>query len=185
MSGTARVITDSQGQIIVDPVSLQADRHAIHPSTLTDSLVHTTETTFFSKVNAAMSPSTRTHASNNIRWFLNDNERFYTALQMFGMDFGMIAMFLGGGKSCRQVKNKFSREEKKNGDKLTWVLKNRIEVDVDVAALEELFLRLGGNEGGVGHFTGGGKGFYGSATRMTCASSLNSILCKCGISSLR
>jgi len=134
-TGTARVITDSQGQIIVDPVSLQVDRHAIHPSTLTESLVHTTETTFSSKVNAATYQSTRTHASNNVRWVVDDNERFYTGLQMFGTDFGMIAMFLGGGKSRRHVKNKFSKEEKKNSDKLTWALKNRIEVDV--AALQE------------------------------------------------
>jgi hypothetical protein len=54
---------------------------------------------------------------------------------MFGTDFGMIATFLGGGKSRRHVKNKFYKEEKKNSDKLTWALKNRI--DVDIAALEE------------------------------------------------
>jgi transcription factor TFIIIB component B'' len=134
-TGTTRVMTDSDGHIIVDPSSLQVDRHAIHPSTLTESLVHTTETIFSSKTNSATYASTRTHVSNTVRWFPNDNERFYNALQMFGTDFGMIATFLGGGKSRRHVKNKFYKEEKKNSDKLTWALKNRI--DVDIAALEE------------------------------------------------
>jgi transcription factor TFIIIB component B'' len=130
-----RVVTDADGQIIVDPASLQVDRHAIHPSTLTDSLEHTTEGIFSSKTNSSTYASTRTHASNTVRWFPTDNERFYTALRMFGTDFGMIAMFLGGGKSRRHIKNKFDKEEKKNADKLTWALKNRIAVDVD--ALEE------------------------------------------------
>ena len=133
--GTTRVMTDAEGHMIVDPSSLQVDRHAIHPSTLTDSLAHTTETIFSSKTNSATYASTRTHASNTIRWFPADNERFYTALQMFGTDFEMIAMFLGGGKQRRHVKNKFYKEEKRNSEKLTWALKNRIEVDV--AALEE------------------------------------------------
>jgi transcription factor TFIIIB component B'' len=134
-TGTARVMTDAEGNIIIDQSSLQVDRHAIHPSTLTESLIHTTETIFSSKTNSATYASTRTHASNTIRWLPDDNERFYTALRMFGTDFTMVASYLGGGKNRRHIKNKFYREEKLNGDKLTWALKNRLEVDK--AGLEE------------------------------------------------
>ena len=136
-TGTARVMTDENGNIILDQSSLQVDRHEIHPSTLTESLVHTTETIFSSKTNSATYASTRARASNTIRWLPEDNERFYTALRMFGTDFGMIATYLGGGKQRRHVKNKFYREERTNSDKLTWALKNRLEVDV--AGLEEKY----------------------------------------------
>src|SRR5271155_1869763 len=135
-SGTAQVMTDSEGNIILDRTSLRVDLHAVHPTTLADSLVHTTETVFSSKTNSSTYPSTRKHASNTIRWLPADNERFYTALQMFGTDFGMVADYLGGGKTRRHVKNKFDREEKRDPDKLTWALKNRLEPDI--AGLEEM-----------------------------------------------
>lgn len=132
---TARVMTDAEGNIVLDQSSLQVDRHAVHPSTLTDTLVHTTESIFSSKTNSATYASTRMHASNTIRWLPDDNERFYLALRMFGTDFTMVASYLGGGKNRRHIKNKFYREEKLNSDKLTWALKNRLEVDK--AGLEE------------------------------------------------
>ena len=134
-SGTAQVMTDSEGNIILDRTSLRVDLHAVHPMALTDSLTHTTETIFSSKTNSSTYPSTRKYASNTIRWLPADNERFYTALQMFGTDFGMVADYLGGGKTRRHVKNKFDREEKRDPEKLTWALRNRIEPDI--AGLEE------------------------------------------------
>lgn len=129
-AGAARVIADSDGNFRIDQSSLQVARHAIHPSTLTDSLIHTTETVFSSKTNSSTYASTRTHASNTIRWLPSDNERFYTGLRMFGTDFGLISTYLGGGKSRRHVKNKFDREEKVNPDKVTWALKNKLAVDI-------------------------------------------------------
>jgi transcription factor TFIIIB component B'' len=135
-SGTAQMMTDSEGNIVLDRTSLRVDLHAVHPSTLTDSLIHTTETVFSSKTNSSTYPSTRRHASNTIRWLPADNERFYTALQMFGTDFGVVADYLGGGKTRRHVKNKFDREEKKDPGRLTWALKNRVEPDIP--GLEEI-----------------------------------------------
>lgn len=129
-AGAARVIADSDGNFRIDQSSLHVSRHAVHPSALTDSLVHTTETVFSSKTNSSTYASTRTHASNTIRWLPSDNERFYTALRMFGTDFGMISTYLGGGKSRRHIKNKFDREEKVNPDKVTWALKNKLAVDI-------------------------------------------------------
>src|SRR5579862_7449564 len=130
-TGTARVVTDSEGNVVLDQSSLQVDRHAIHPSTLTDSLIQTTETMFTSKTNSSTYASSRTHASNTIRWLPSDNEKFYTALRMFGTDFQTIADYLGGGKDRRHVKNKFYKEERKNSDKLTWALKNKLPPDID------------------------------------------------------
>ena len=129
-SSTTRIITDAHGNVIVDQSSLQVDRHAIHPSTLSESLVHTTETVFSSKTNSATYASTRTHASNKVRWSPEDNERFYIGLSMFGTDFGLIATYVGGGKQRRHIKNKFDREEKTNGDKITLALRNRVEVNM-------------------------------------------------------
>jgi transcription factor TFIIIB component B'' len=142
-SGTARVMTDANGNIVLDQSSLQVDIHAVHPSALTESLVHTTETVFSSKTNSATYPSTRTHASNTIRWLPADNERFYDALRMFGTDFNAIAAFLGDGKTRRHVKNKFDREERANSDKLTWALRNRKEIDVQ--GLQEILGEKLGN----------------------------------------
>ena len=135
-SGTARVITDENGNIVLDQSSLQINRHAAHPSSLTASLVHTTETVFSSKVNSSTYASNRSHATNNIRWLPSDNERFYEALQMFGTDFQMISDYLGNGKTRRHVKNKFDREEKTNEAKITWALKNKKPVDAE--ALQEM-----------------------------------------------
>lgn len=130
-AGTARVVTDSEGNVVLDQSSLQVDRHAIHPSTMTDSLIQTTETMFTSKTNSSTYASSRSYASNTIRWLPSDNEKFYTALRMFGTDFQTIADYLGGGKDRRHVKNKFYKEERKNSDKLTWALKNKLTPDVD------------------------------------------------------
>jgi transcription factor TFIIIB component B'' len=126
---TAMLMTDSNDNIIIDRSTLQIDRQPVHPSQLTDSLIHTTETIFSSKVNSGTYPSSRTHASSNIRWLPADNEAFYQALQMFGTDFDLVAEWVGG-KTRRHVKNKFYREEKRNEDKLTWALKNRLPADV-------------------------------------------------------
>jgi len=135
-SGTAaQLMTDLEGNIVLDRTSLRVDFHAVHPTTLTDSLTHTTETVFSSKTNSSTYPSTRKYASNAVRWLPADTQRFYTALQMFGTDFGMVADYLGGGKTRRHVKNKFDREEKRNPEKLTWALRNRIEPDI--SGLEE------------------------------------------------
>jgi transcription factor TFIIIB component B'' len=128
-SSTALVMTDSNDNIIIDRSTLQIDRQPLHPSQMTDSLIHTTETIFSSKVNSGTYPSARTHAPHNIRWLPADNQAFYQALQMFGTDFELVAEWVGG-KTRRHVKNKFYREEKTNGDKLTWALKNRIPADV-------------------------------------------------------
>jgi Myb DNA-binding like len=54
---------------------------------------------------------------------------------MFETDFGMVATYLGNGKTRRHVKNKFDREEELNLDQLTLALKNKLAVDV--ARLEE------------------------------------------------
>ena len=128
-SSTALLMTDSNDNIVIDRTSLQIDRQPIHPSQMTDSLIHTTETVFSSKVNSGSYPSSRAHAPNNIRWLSADNEAFYQALRMFGTDFELVAEWVGG-KTRRHIKNKFYREEKTNEDKLTWALKNRIPADV-------------------------------------------------------
>ena len=58
----------------------------------------------------------------NERWGMPETTRFYTALSQFGTDFSMIAT-LFPGRDRRAIKNKFTREEKQNRDRVEAALK--------------------------------------------------------------
>eukprot|EP00826_Nyctotherus_ovalis_P043612 TRINITY_DN4611_c0_g1_i1.p1 TRINITY_DN4611_c0_g1~~TRINITY_DN4611_c0_g1_i1.p1 ORF type:complete len:265 (+),score=59.04 TRINITY_DN4611_c0_g1_i1:229-1023(+) len=56
------------------------------------------------------------------KWLPEETERFYKALQIFGTDFSIIVRLLPG-RSRKQIKNKFNREERENPEKIDSILK--------------------------------------------------------------
>jgi len=57
------------------------------------------------------------------KWSLEETEKFYKALQIFGTDFSIIVKLLPG-RTRKQIKNKFNKEEKANPEKIDLILKN-------------------------------------------------------------
>lgn len=56
------------------------------------------------------------------KWLPEETEKFYKALQIFGTDFSIIMKLLPG-RSRKQIKNKFNKEEKANPEKIDLILK--------------------------------------------------------------
>ena len=55
------------------------------------------------------------------KWPKEDTEKFYKALQLFGTDFTILMQLLPG-RSRRQIKNKFNKEEKEHPEKIDQIL---------------------------------------------------------------
>ena len=55
------------------------------------------------------------------KWLPEETEKFYKALQIFGTDFSIIMKLLPG-RSRKQIKNKFNREERENSQKIDSIL---------------------------------------------------------------
>lgn len=99
---------DANGNIIIDESSLQHDRHK--EADRVRGHLQVKEETEFSKRMTQQTYMRRQPQANF--WTSEDTEKFYHGLRMFGTDFNMISKMFGGGKSRRQVKLKFNREER-------------------------------------------------------------------------
>lgn len=99
---------DANGNIIVDESSLQHDRHREADMQRGTLLVQ--EENEFSKRMTQQTYMRRQPKANP--WTIEDTEKFYHGLRMFGTDFNMISKLFGGAKDRRQVKLKFNREER-------------------------------------------------------------------------
>lgn len=66
-------------------------------------------------------------------WSQQDTEFFYQCLQKCGTDFSMIQKVYenNGGRSRVEIKNKFKREQKMNGQKIAEILKNPKMLDMN------------------------------------------------------
>lgn len=99
---------DANGNIIVDESSLQHDRH--READLNRGALLVQEENEFSKRTTHQTYMRRQPKAN--AWTMEDTEKFYHGLRMFGTDFNMISKLFGGAKDRRQVKLKFNREER-------------------------------------------------------------------------
>lgn len=59
------------------------------------------------------------------KWRVEETEKFYLALQIFGTDFSMIERVFEGERSREQIKNKFRKEERKNKAHIDKLLANK------------------------------------------------------------
>ncbi|PQE02885.1 hypothetical protein CJF31_00002689 [Rutstroemia sp. NJR-2017a BVV2] len=109
------------GQIVIDERSLQVDRHR---QALDEGLVmEEIEENDFSKATNSGAYMKRASAT---RWDEAANELFYQGLRQFGTAFEMIAAMFPG-RSRRQIKLKFVREERENPQKVDRALMGKTE----------------------------------------------------------
>lgn len=107
------------GQMVVDQASLIVDRRA-EASRNEDTLEIVEEDDLTSRVNShswlydnRRDPAERGRPLKSDRWTADQTEAFYDALRMFGTDFYIISRMFPG-KTRRQIKLKFVREERSN-----------------------------------------------------------------------
>ena len=109
------------GQIVLDEESLRIDRHK-RDALEEDNMEIVEENVHTRLVNSG----TWSKREKGDRWEAEDTDRFYEALSMFGTDFEIISR-LFPGRSRRQIKNKFNCEERKEPQRVTQALKNRVQ----------------------------------------------------------
>ncbi|KAI9036063.1 transcription factor TFIIIB subunit BDP1 [Aspergillus affinis] len=96
------------GEIVLDTSSLQVDRHAAAARSYGD-LEDVVENSFTRKINQ----STYGKRTKTESWDEDLTDLFYKGLRMFGTDFMMISK-LFPGRSRRQIKLKFNKEERRD-----------------------------------------------------------------------
>ncbi|KLJ10081.1 hypothetical protein EMPG_14505 [Blastomyces silverae] len=119
------------GEIVVDAASLQIDRHANAARNEGD-MEEVEENPLTKRINAA-SFGKRTKVES---WDEEMTDLFYRGLRMFGTDFMMISKMFPG-RSRRQIKLKFSNEERRCPERIKETLLGPREA-VDLAAYSEM-----------------------------------------------
>ncbi|PGH06639.1 transcription factor TFIIIB component b'' [Blastomyces parvus] len=119
------------GEIVVDATSLQIDRHANAARNEGD-MEEVEENPLTKRINAA-SFGKRTKVES---WDEELTDLFYRGLRMFGTDFMMISKMFPG-RSRRQIKLKFSNEERRYPERIKETLMGPREV-VDLATYSEM-----------------------------------------------
>eukprot|EP00818_Percolomonas_sp_WS_P005066 CAMPEP_0117437910 /NCGR_PEP_ID=MMETSP0759-20121206/1775_1 /TAXON_ID=63605 /ORGANISM="Percolomonas cosmopolitus, Strain WS" /LENGTH=702 /DNA_ID=CAMNT_0005229573 /DNA_START=237 /DNA_END=2341 /DNA_ORIENTATION=- len=78
------------------------------------------------------------------RWSKEEVQQLFEALQMFGTDFALISRFFPT-RNRREIKNKFSSEEKKDPENINFLLNNKKSIDLErfMAASKAKDERLG------------------------------------------
>ncbi|KAH0537831.1 hypothetical protein FGG08_005444 [Glutinoglossum americanum] len=104
------------GKLVLDETSLQVDRHA-NAAAYAEPMEQVEESTLTRPVNAG----TWSKREKTEPWDEESTERFYKGLRMFGTDFGMISKMFPG-RSRRQIKLKFNKEERTDPKRVTEAL---------------------------------------------------------------
>ncbi|ODH49988.1 hypothetical protein GX48_03934 [Paracoccidioides brasiliensis] len=119
------------GEIVVDAASLQIDRHANAARNEGD-MEEVEENPLTKRINAA-SFGKRTKVES---WDADMTDLFYRGLRMFGTDFMMISKMFPG-RSRRQIKLKFSNEERRYPERIKETLLGPRE-PVDMVTYSEM-----------------------------------------------
>lgn len=104
------------GQIVIDETSLNLDRHKIAAENV--GVMEVVEEDDFTRITTS---ATYMKREKNMGWNIDDEEKFYSGLRMFGTDFEMISKMFKN-RSRRMIKLKFNKEERIHGDKITRTL---------------------------------------------------------------
>ncbi|KAF2231945.1 hypothetical protein EV356DRAFT_535109 [Viridothelium virens] len=154
------------GVIQLDETSLQIDRHAASNDVLDPSTAPIEEDDLSQRLTAhswlyttRRDPEDRLpRAHKSDPWDPDETRVFYEALRMFGTDFGIIAAMFAG-RNRRQIKAKFTREERENPDLLDEALGVQGRVPMSLEQYAQATGRDIGEGGGEGEGTEEGWGF--------------------------
>lgn len=120
-----QVKLNAKGDFIIDPDSVQVDRHQRDAQPTKERKVEE-EDKYSTSVNSATF-STREKPE---RWDQDETSAFYKAISQWGTDFNMITQ-LFPGRSRRQIKAKFKLEERRNPGKIHLAILRKLPVDID------------------------------------------------------
>lgn len=113
------------GQIILDVNSLQVDRAVRDAADHTGSVEYVEENPLEKVVNS------RSYSKHKVtsRWDAESTELFYSGLSQWGTDFDMISRMFPS-RNRKQIKNKYTIEERKNPGLVTQALIQKKPVDM-------------------------------------------------------
>ncbi|KIY69155.1 hypothetical protein CYLTODRAFT_350042 [Cylindrobasidium torrendii FP15055 ss-10] len=120
----AQVRIGPNGETIIDEQSLTIDRDE------NDATEHYTQITE-SDTSKFTNSSTYTKRLRGSRWSGEETELFYDALMQYGENYELISMILPG-RDRKACKNKFKAEDKRNPTRITFALKNKKPIDMEV-----------------------------------------------------
>ncbi|KAI9608513.1 hypothetical protein H4Q26_004696 [Puccinia striiformis f. sp. tritici PST-130] len=119
------------GQMILDQDSLEVDRQD------QDVELDEMEVVEESDATRLVNSSTWSKSIRGERWTVNDTGLFYDAVRLFGSDFEMISQ-LFPGRTRRQIRLKWNKEEKKSPEEITRALLGKKPIqEVEDPSLEE------------------------------------------------
>jgi transcription factor TFIIIB component B'' len=80
-------------------------------------------------------------STSQTKWSVDDTQKFYQALTIFGTDFSMMeSLLFSGYRNRTELHKKFKREERINKTKIDFALSNRISITSDeLDELRDLF----------------------------------------------
>ncbi|KAG9247847.1 hypothetical protein BJ878DRAFT_490901 [Calycina marina] len=116
----ARAITGPQmhivnGVLVVDQNSTQLNRQAMADAERDEEELEVVEDNFSRLVNHGTHGKQRPVKD----WTREDERKFFEGIRRYGSDFDLIATLLGRGRTARQCKLKYNREDKKNPERIT------------------------------------------------------------------
>ncbi|PLW09835.1 hypothetical protein PCANC_20021 [Puccinia coronata f. sp. avenae] len=118
------------GQMVLDQDSLEVNRRDQSPSQLDDmEVVEESDTT------RLVNSNTWSKAVRGERWTADETGLFYDAVRLFGSDFEMISQ-LFPGRTRRQIRLKWNKEEKISPDEITRALLGKKPAPAAVAAAD-------------------------------------------------
>ncbi|PWN19603.1 hypothetical protein BCV69DRAFT_284234 [Microstroma glucosiphilum] len=115
------------GQIVLDETSLTVNRNqeqAFEESEMIDEEIG----------HKFVNSSTGSKREKSVRWTAVETDKFFKAVSMWGSDFEMISRMFPN-RSRKQVKNKWTREERANPTRLDVAFARRLPVDLDRYAI--------------------------------------------------
>lgn len=115
------------GQIVLDETSLTVNRNqeqAFEESDMIDEEIG----------HKFVNSSTGSKREKSVRWTAVETDKFFKAVSMWGSDFEMISRMFPN-RSRKQVKNKWTREERANPARLDVAFARRLPVDLDRYAI--------------------------------------------------
>ncbi len=116
-----QVRIDENGNIVVDQDSLVVSAGVTINAERERGQVTTIENL---AVGAQITSASYARREAAIKWEEAETEKFYNALRLFGTDFSLMERIFPG-RTRRQLKLKFKREERNSPEKIDYAMKNR------------------------------------------------------------
>lgn len=117
-----QVTIDEDGNIVVDQDSLVVNAGVTVNAERESGAVTTVENL---AMGAQVTSASYAKRETPIKWEEAETEKFFEALRLFGADFSLMEHIFPS-RTRKQLKLKFKREERNDGEKIDWAMRNRL-----------------------------------------------------------